>query len=163
MQVASSSARVDVVATATPVEMKTDVSQNVTQAQIDNLPINGRRVDSFVLLTPGVVPDGTGGLLSFRGIPGGNNFMTDGNDTTETFYNENGGRNRIPTQISQDAVQEFQVLSDGYSAEYGRALGGVVNTITRSGTNDFHGTGYWFFRNRTLDARDPFSTINPHE
>ena len=163
LQVASSSSRVDVVATATQVEMKTDVSQNVTQAQIDNLPINGRRVDSFVLLTPGVVPDGTGGLLSFRGIPGGNNFMTDGNDTTETFYNENAGRTRIPTQISQDAVQEFQVLSDGYSAEYGRALGGVVNTITRSGTNSLHGTGYWFFRNRTLDARDPFSTINPHE
>jgi outer membrane receptor protein involved in Fe transport len=163
LQVASSSARVDVVATAPPVEMKTDVSQNVTQSQIDNLPINGRRVDSFVLLTAGVVPDGTGGLLSFRGIPGGNNFMTDGNDTTETFYNENAGRTRIPTQISQDAVQEFQVLSDGYSAEYGRALGGVINTITRSGTNDLHGTGYWFFRNRTLDARDPFSTFNPAE
>ena len=134
-------------------EDKIDVSQNVTQHQIDNLPINGRRVDSFVLLTPGVVPDGAFGLLSFRGIPGGNDFMTDGNDTTETFYNENAGRTRIPTQISQDAVQEFQVLSGGYTAEYGRALGGVVNTITRSGTNQFHGTAFWFFRNRTLDAR----------
>jgi len=144
-------------------EDKIDVSQNVTQHQIDNLPINGRRVDSFVLLTPGVVPDGTFGLLSFRGIPGGNDFMTDGNDTTETFYNENAGRTRIPTQISQDAVQEFQVLSGGYTAEYGRALGGVVNTITRSGTNQFHGTAFWFFRNRTLDARDPFATINPSE
>ena len=163
LQLASSSAHVEVVATATPVEIKTDVSQNVTQTQIDDLPINGRRVDSFVLLTPGVVPDGTGGLLSFRGIPGGNSFLTDGNDTTETFYNENAGRTRIPTQISQDAVQEFQVLSDGYSAEYGRALGGVVNTVTRSGTNNYHGTGYWFFRNRTLDARDPFATINPQE
>ena len=63
--------------------------------------------------------------------------MTDGNDTTETFYNENAGRTRIPTQISQDAVQEFQVLSSAYSAEYGRATGGVVNTVTRSGTNNF--------------------------
>src|SRR5262249_27476522 len=94
---------------------------------------------------------------------GGNNFMTDGNDTTETFYNENAGRTRIPTQISQDAVQEFQVLSDAYSAEYGRALGGVVNTVTRSGTNDYHATGYWFFRNRTLNAKDPFAPFNPAE
>jgi outer membrane receptor protein involved in Fe transport len=163
LQVEQASARIEVIENAPVVEVKTEVSQNVTQKQIDDLPINGRRVDSFVLLTPGVVPDGTSGLLSFRGIPGGNNFMTDGNDTTETFYNENAGRTRIPTQISQDAVQEFQVLSDAYSAEYGRALGGVVNTVTRSGTNDFHGTGYWFFRNRTLDARDPFATFNPSE
>ncbi len=163
LSVATASSQVEVSASAPIVEIRTDVSQNVTEHQIDNLPINGRRVDSFVLLTPGVVPDGTFGLLSFRGIPGGNNFMTDGNDTTETFYNENAGRTRIPTQISQDAVQEFQVLSDAYSAEYGRALGGVVNTITRSGTNNFHGTAYWFFRNRTLDARDPFASFNPKE
>jgi hypothetical protein len=163
LQVASSSTTVDVQDLAPMVETKIDVSQNVTQHQIDNLPINGRRVDSFVLLTPGVVPDGTFGLLSFRGIPGGNNFMTDGNDTTETFYNENAGRTRIPTQISQDAVQEFQVLSDSYSAEYGRALGGVVNTVTRSGTNNLHGTAYWFFRNRSLNARDPFASFNPAE
>jgi hypothetical protein len=163
LEVASSTTQVEVGAASELIETKTDVSQNVTSKQIDNLPINGRRVDSFVLLTPAVVQDGTFGLLSFRGIPGGNNFMTDGNDTTETFYNENAGRTRIPTQISQDAVQEFEVLSDSYSAEFGRALGGVVNTVTRSGTNDLHGTAYWFFRNRTLDARDPFATFNPHE
>lgn len=163
LQVQQSTTRVEVAESAPTVEVKTAVSQNVTQKQIDDLPINGRRVDSFVLLTPGVVPDGTFGLLSFRGIPGGNNFMTDGNDTTETFYNENAGRTRIPTQISQDAVQEFQVLSDAYSAEYGRALGGVVNTVTRSGTNEYHGTSFWFFRNRTLDARDPFANFNPSE
>jgi outer membrane receptor protein involved in Fe transport len=163
MEIAGSSTMINVNEAAELIENKTDVSQNITQRQIDHLPINGRRVDSFVLLTPGVTNDGTFGLLSFRGIPGGNNFMTDGNDTTETFYNENAGRTRIPTQISQDAVQEFQVLSDSYSAEYGRALGGVVNTVTRSGTNDLHGTAYWFFRNRTLDARDPFATFNPPE
>jgi hypothetical protein len=163
LQVAAAGTQVEVTATAPLIETKTDVSQNVSQKQIDNLPINGRRVDSFALLTPGVVPDGTSGLLSFRGIPGGNNFMIDGNDATQTFYNENGGRTRIPASISQDAVQEFQVLSDAYSAEYGRALGGVINTVTRSGTNELHGTGYWFFRNRTLDARDPFATFNPKE
>ncbi len=163
LSVKTASTQIQVDDVAPVIETKIDVSQNVTQHQIDNLPINGRRVDSFVLLTPGVVPDGTFGLLSFRGIPGGNNFMTDGNDTTDSFYNENAGRTRIPTQISQDAVQEFQVLSDGYTAEYGRALGGVVNTVTRSGSNEFHGTAFWFFRNRTLDARDPFSTVNPSE
>ena len=163
LDVQSAVTRVEVVDEAPVTENKIDVSQNVTQTQIDNLPINGRRVDSFVLLTPTVVPDGSFGLLSFRGISGGNTFLTDGNDTTETFYGENAGRTRVPTQISQDAVQEFQVLSSAYSAEYGRATGGVVNTVTRSGTNQLGGTAFWFFRNRTLDARDPFSTINPSE
>lgn len=144
-------------------QVKTDVSQVIDEGQINSLPINGRRVDQFVLLTPGVVPDGTFGDVSFRGVPGGNNFLIDGNDTTDQFYNENAGRTRIATQISQDAVQEFQVLSDGYSAEYGRAIGGVVNTVTRSGTDDYHGSGFWYFRNRTLDARDPFTTVNPPE
>lgn len=129
-----STTRIEVVDAAPITEDKIEVSQNVTQTQIDSLPINGRRVDSFVLLTPTVVPDGTFGLLSFRGISGGNTFMTDGNDTTETFYGENAGRTRVPTQISQDAVQEFQVLSSAYSAEYGRATGGVINTVTRSGS-----------------------------
>lgn len=142
---------------------KTGVSQVVNTKQIDELPINGRRVDSFVLLTPGVTNDGQFGLVSFRGIAGGNTFLTDGNDTTNQFYNENAGRTRISSQISQDAVQEFQVLSNGYSAEYGRAIGGVVNTVTRSGSNDVHGTGYWFFRNRTLNARDRYAALNPPE
>ncbi|HEX4750847.1 MAG TPA: carboxypeptidase regulatory-like domain-containing protein [Bryobacteraceae bacterium] len=143
--------------------IKTDVSQTIDQTQISNNPINGRRVDQFVLLTPGVVPDGTFGDVSFRGVPGGNAFLIDGNDTTDQYYNENAGRTRIATQISQDAVQEFQVLTDSYSAEYGNAMGGVVNTVTRSGTNSYHGSGFWFFRNRTLDARDPFAAVNPPE
>ncbi|MFB3829983.1 MAG: carboxypeptidase-like regulatory domain-containing protein, partial [Bryobacteraceae bacterium] len=71
---------------------KTDVSQVVNSNQIVNLPINGRRVDSFVLLAPAVVPDGTFGLVSFRGTAGGNAFLTDGNDTTNQYYNENAGR-----------------------------------------------------------------------
>ena len=142
---------------------RTGIAATVTTAQIDNLPINGRRVDSFVLLTPSVVTDGTFGLVSFRGFAGGNTFLTDGNDTTNSFYNENAGRTRISSQISQDAVQEFQVLTNGFSAEFGRAAGGVINTVTRSGTNDVHGTAYWFFRNRTLNARDRYANFNPPE
>lgn len=164
LAVAGSATQVNVVDELPVVEsQKSGVSQVVDSKQIQNLPINGRRVDSFVLLTPGVVADGAFGLVSFRGIAGGNSFLTDGNDTTNQFYNENAGRTRISSQISQDAVQEFQVLTNGYSAEFGRASGGVINTVTRSGSNDLHGTGYWFFRNRTLNARDRFATTNPPE
>ena len=87
----------------------------------------------------------------------------DGTDTTEQFYNENAGRTRIVAQISQDAVQEFQVVSSNFSAEYGRAMGGVVNTVTKSGTNTLHGSAFWFYRSTAFDARDPFSTFVPSE
>jgi Carboxypeptidase regulatory-like domain len=156
--VSSANTHVEVTAEAPLVEStKSGVTTVVGTSQIDNLPINGRRVDSYVLMTPAVTNDGEFGLISFRGVAMGNSFLTDGNDTTESFYNENAGRTRIGSQISQDAVQEFQVLSDGFSAEYGRAMGGVVNTVTRSGSNDMHGTGYWFFRNRTLEAADRYA------
>jgi hypothetical protein len=164
LQVAGAMIEIAVETPALLVEQtRMDVSQVVNTWMIDRLPINGRRVDSFVLLAPGVVSDGTFGLLSFRGTAGGNSFLTDGNDTTEQYYNENAGRTRIPAQVSQDAVQEFQVLINGYSAEFGRASGGVVNTVTRSGSNGLHGTGYWFFRNQEFNARDPFATFNPPE
>ncbi len=78
--------------------------------------------------------DATFGLLTFRGVAGNNSFLLDGNDNTEQFYDENAGRTRIQSQISADAVQEFQVVSANFSAEYGRAMGGVVNTVTKSGT-----------------------------
>ena len=162
--VAGTEASVEVTAEAVLVDdTKTDVSQLVNSRQILELPINGRRVDSFVLLTPAVVPDGAFGLLSFRGIGGHNAFLTDGNDTTNTFYNENAGRTRITSPISQEAVQEFQVISNNYAAEYGQAMGGVVNTITKSGSNDIHGTAYWFFRNRSLNARDRYASFNPQD
>jgi hypothetical protein len=158
MQVGSANTRLDVTAEAPLVEdTKSGVTATVGEDQIIELPINGRRVDSFVLLTPAVTNDGEFGLLSFRGIAAGNSFLTDGNDTTNSFYNENAGRTRIGSQLSQDAVQEFQVLSNGFSAEFGRAMGGVINTVTKSGQNDVHGTGYWFFRNRTLEAADRYS------
>ncbi len=162
LQLASAATSVQVEAAAPIVDStKTDVSQVVGSTQIQDLPINGRRVDSFVLLSPAVVPDGTFGLISFRGIAGGNTFLTDGGDTTNGYYNENAGRTRIGSQIGQDAVQEFQVVSNNFSAEFGRAMGGVVNTVTRSGGNEFHGTGYWFFRNQNFNATDIFATIDP--
>ena len=164
LNVSSSATQVEVTAEAPVIDnTKTDVSQVVTSRQILDLPINGRRVDSFVLLTPGVTTDGSFGLISFRGNPGGNTFLTDGNDTTNSFYDENAGRTRT-YNISQDAVQEFQVVSSNFLAEYGHASGGVINTVTRSGSNDLHGTAYWFFRNRTLGATDLTAHgVNPPE
>ncbi len=158
LSVGAATTKVDVTAEAPLIEdTKSGVTSTVGEQQIVDLPINGRRVDSFVLLTPAVTNDGEFGLLSFRGIAAGNAFLTDGNDTTNSFYNENAGRTRIGSQLSQDAVQEFQVLSNGFSAEFGRAMGGVINTVTKSGGNSTHGTGYWFFRNRTLEAADRYS------
>ena len=157
---------VDVTAAAPVVDdVKTEVSQVVGNDMINNLPINGRRVDGFVQITPAVNKDADFGLVTFRGIAGGNAFLIDGVDTTNQYYNENAGRTRVGAQISQDAVQEFQVLSASYSAEFGDPAGGAINTITKSGTNAFHGTAFWFFRNRTLEARDPtgvgVAAVNP--
>jgi hypothetical protein len=164
LKLAAAASSVEVVSAAPLIEeTKTDVSGVVDSKSITDLPINGRRVDSFVLLQPGVSNDGTYGLLSFRGVAAGNAFLVDGNDSTQQYYNENAGRTRIASQISQDSVQEFQVVSSNFSAEYGRAMGGVVNSITKSGTNSLHGGAFWFFRNRTLNARDPFATFNPSE
>lgn len=162
--VAQGATQVEVSAAAPLIDdTKNDVSQVINSQEISNLPINGRRVDSFVLLTPGVSNDATFGLLTFRGVAGNNSFLLDGNDNTEQFYDENAGRTRIQSQISQDAVQEFQVVSANFSAEYGRAMGGVVNTVTKSGSNDVHGSAFYYFRSTGFDARDAFASFNPSE
>ncbi len=164
LAVSQSATSVEVSAAAQLVDdSKANVSQVVGERDIMNLPINGRRVDQFVLDAPGVSNDATFGLLSFRGVAGNNSFLLDGNDNTEQFYDENAGRTRIASQISADAVQEFQVVSANFSAEYGRAMGGVVNTVTKSGTNAFHGGAFYFLRSTGFDARDPYSTFNPTE
>jgi hypothetical protein len=164
LAVGTSVTQVEVSATATMVDdTKSDVSTVIDNRALQNLPINGRRVDSFVLLTQGVTNDATFGLLTFRGVAGNNSFLLDGNDNTEQFYDENAGRTRIQSQLSQDAVQEFQVVSDDYSAEYGRAMGGVVNTVTKSGTNQVHGGGFYYLRSTGFDARDTFAAFNPSE
>ena len=107
--------------------------------------------------------DATFGLLTFRGVAGNNSFLLDGNDNTEQFYDENAGRTRIQSQISADAVQEFEVVSANFSAEYGRAMGGVVNTVTKSGANDVHGSAFYFLRSTGFDAHDPYAAFNPTE
>lgn len=133
-------------------------STNINQTSINELPINGRRASNFVLLTPGVAPDGAFGLISFRGISGLlNNSTVDGGDNNQAFFSEERGRTRIQYSISQDAVREFQVNTSNYSAEFGRAAGGVVNTVTKSGDNEFHGSAFYYIRDNKLGARNAFS------
>lgn len=154
LNVGAAGTSVEVTGQAPLIDMaKTSVSGVVGSAQVLNLPMFGRRVDQFVMLQPGVTNDGQFGLLTFRGNPGGNVFLTDGVDTTNSYYGENAGRSRA-YNISQDSVQEFEVVSSNYSAEFGKASGGIVNTVTRSGTNTYHGSAYDFFNNRTLNAID---------
>jgi len=135
-----------------------DFSSNINQTSINELPINGRRWSNFALLTPGAVPDGTFGLISFRGISGLlNNNTIDGGDNNQAFFAEERGRTRISYSISQAAIREFQVNTSSYSAEYGRSAGGVVNAITKSGTNEFHGGVFYYQRNNKWGARNPLA------
>lgn len=128
----------------------------INQTSINELPINGRRASNFVLLAPSTVPDGTFGLISFRGISGLlNNSTVDGGDNNQAFFSEERGRTRINYVISQSSIREFQINGSNYSAEYGRAAGGVVNTVTKSGTNEFHGDLFYYNRNNRNGARNP--------
>jgi outer membrane receptor protein involved in Fe transport len=136
-----------------------DFSSNINQTSINELPINGRRWSNFALLTPGAVPDGTFGLISFRGISGLlNNNTIDGGDNNQAFFAEERGRTRISYSVSQAAIREFQVNTSSYSAEYGRSAGGVVNAVTKSGTNEFHGSAFYYQRNNKWGARNPLAT-----
>jgi hypothetical protein len=136
-----------------------DFSNNVNQTSINNLPVNGRRWSNFALLTPGATPDGVFGLVSFRGISSLlNNNTVDGADNNQAFFGEERGRTRLSYSTSQAAIREFQVNTSNFSAEYGRAAGAVVNAVTKSGTNEFHGSGFLYDRNNKWGARNPLAT-----
>lgn len=138
---------------------RADFSTNINQTTIQNLPINGRRWSFFALSTPGAVPDGGFGLVSFRGISGLlNNNTVDGADNNQAFFSEERGRTRISYSSSEASIQEFQINTSNYSAEYGRAAGGVVNAVTKSGTNHIHGEAFWYDRNSDWGAINPFQT-----
>jgi hypothetical protein len=137
------------------------ISTTIDQNAIDNLPINGRRWSNFALLTPGVVSNGDGfGLLSFRGISFLLNDSTvDGADNNQAYFSEERGRTRASYSISQAAVQEFQINASNYSAEYGRAAGGVINTVTKSGSNQFHGELFFYDRDNDFGASNPYTQL----
>lgn len=142
---------------------RSQVSATVDAKAIDNLPTNGRNFINFALLTPGVTLDVRGGDISFAGQRGTlNSLIVDGSDNNNTFFGQSLGRTgsgRAPYQFSEDAVQEFQVNSNAYSAELGHAGGAVINVVTKSGSNSFHGVGFEYFRDKALNANDPINKI----
>lgn len=137
---------------------RSELSQTVSQELAGSLPLNGRRWQSFVFLTPGVTQDGTNGLVSYHGVSSlYNNSEVDGVSNQQAFFSEDRGRTVVGYTYSLDAVQEFNVNSDAYSAEFGRAAGGQVNAITKSGTNDMHGDLFYYLRYPALNSLDPFA------
>ncbi|HLY59461.1 MAG TPA: TonB-dependent receptor [Terriglobia bacterium] len=138
-----------------------DFANTLNQTAIANLPIQRPRWSNFALLTPGVVTNYDGfGLLSFRGLAGvANNNTIDGANNNQAFFSEERGRTRASYSSTEVAIQEFQVNTANYSPEYGGAAGGVVNTVTKSGTNNFHGEVFYKNRENGWASRNPFATI----
>ncbi len=125
-----------------------DFSSTINQTALSNIPMNNRRWSSLAMTTPGVVSDANGyGLVSIRGIsPLLNNVLIDGADDTQAFFAEERGRTREAYSTSGSAVREFAVNSGVYSAQFGRAAGGVISSVTKSGTNQIHGEAYFYDR-----------------
>ncbi len=161
LTVSATSEVVNVEANAAAVQVdKTEVSTVVNLNDMRNLPLNGRRWDAFVMTTPGATNDGGYGLITFRGVSGlYNNNMIDGMDNNQAFFSEAKGRTRLQYGISSEAVQEFQVGTSNFSAQYGRSAGGVVNAVTKSGANEVHGTFFYLIRDEALNATN--SIIGP--
>ena len=138
-----------------------EIGQTVDTRKVTELPLNGRDFTRLSLLAPGAVQTSGGfATLTFNGTGAAqNNFMLDGVDATriDNFFPSNGWErgSRLQT-ASVESIQEFRVLTTNYSAEYGRAAGAIVNAVTKSGGNAFHGSAYGFFRNDKFDARNFF-------
>jgi hypothetical protein len=127
----------------------------VDQRNIQQLPLNGRNFTDFALLTPGATTDGDFGMVSFNGMAGNyNNYTVDGGNNNNAFFAQQIGRTSTPYQFSEDVIREFQVTSTGFEAEFGQAGGGLVNTVTKSGTNSLHGDGYYYILDSATNAND---------
>jgi hypothetical protein len=136
-------------------DTRVGVSTLIGRPQIDGLPTNNRHLDDLVLLAPTVSTDTARGVIAFQGLPFLNSFLIDGITTASTYYFFQ--RPGIANQISQDAVQDVQVMVGAASAEFGRYMGGTVNTVTRSGANGFHGAGYGYLTKPSLNSAERFA------
>lgn len=166
LQLGDVAERVDVVAEIPRIQTEeSSLGTVVEQKRIEDLPLNGRHVFNLVKVVAGVVPrsnstDGfaevnnqTFSQMRINGGPAyGNQFFLDGVSNTAAVHNE------ISVVPMVDSVQEFRVETNAIKAEYGQTAGGVINAVTKSGTNAFHGSLYEFLRNDALDARNAFST-----
>jgi Carboxypeptidase regulatory-like domain/TonB-dependent Receptor Plug Domain len=171
LKVGSVQETVSVSSAAAQVETtSTQMGEVIGAKKMTDMPLNGRSYIDLLALQPGVVPltsnasnndtvvsgELSAGLLSVNGArEDANAYIVNGADVEES---RNNGAAIIPTL---DSIQEFRVLTDTYDAEYGRFAGGIINVVTKSGTNQFHGTFYEFLRNDDLDARNYFDSIGP--
>lgn len=155
MKVSRLEEKITITAAPTIDTVKTESSSTLNELAVANLPILGRKFEDLLTLTPGVSitqgPDGD--EINFAGQRGiFNNISLDGGDYNNGFFGEQAGGQRAAIDITLDAVKEFQVIATGASAEFGRTAGGVVNVITKSGTNSVHGSLFYFQRLEALSA-----------
>ncbi len=153
-------------------ETESSLSTVVNQQLIEDLPLSGRRYTDFVLLTPNATADGDFGLVSIAGQQGGsdsgygngngsNSFTLDGANATSGYYGDARGRTRVPYVFGEQAIQEFQVADSPYSAVYGGAGTGFINTVTKSGGDSFHGDAFYYNRNSGVgNANDAIDKAN---
>lgn len=146
------------------------VASVIDESAIQNLPLNGRRFSDLALLSPGVTQDPRGltssanGDLAFGGLRGYHTqFLVDGSDNNNAFFAQARGRYRAPYQFSNEVVQEFVVSSNCYGAELAGSAGAVVNVVTKSGENYFHGSGFYYIRDSAFNARPPFVEFKPQD
>lgn len=172
LSVAGPQETVTVSAEPNRVEMRPSaVSSVIDEEAIANLPLNGRRFTDLMLLTPGVTQDprgltsGSNGDLSYGGLRGyQTSYLVDGADNNNGFFAQARGRYRAPYQFSNEVISEFRVSSNSYGAESGRAAGAVVNVVTKSGTNNWHGSSFYYLRDSAIGGAAPaFVGFNPSD
>ncbi len=154
---------VTVTGQASPVDVQqTAVSSVVSQQQIEALPTNGRNFIAFSIITPAVNLDRTPqqGASATSGLSFAGQRARSNNITVDGLDNNDSALGSVRATFSQEAVREFQVLTNSYSAEFGKASGGVVNIVTKSGTNDFDGNVFGYLRNDTLNAKEYFEKFD---
>ena len=154
LKVGATSQDIEVQATAPAEQTSPQLSGVINTQQIASIPVNGRNWATLLVLAPGAIDDGGGDQRTIRFAGRGrddNNYMIDGVDATG--IQEQAQKSSTRLQISEDAVEEYRVSSALYSAEYGAGDGGQVDIVSKSGTNNWHGDVFEFFRNSDLDAR----------
>jgi Carboxypeptidase regulatory-like domain/TonB dependent receptor len=168
LDVGQISEQVRVNADTTVVNTQTsELGATINENEVENLPLNGRDFTSLMTLVPGSVTTGTPGQTSLGGYEtflAGVNILLDGADATridsQATSTQLGRQDSRISRASVDSIEEFKVMSSTYSAEYGRSYGDIVNVITKSGGNQYHGTLFEFFRNDAFDALNYFATQN---
>ncbi len=170
LEIGATTETVSVIANGELVETRSStLSKVVTTQSVSELPLNGRNAAALVLLAPGTADltagnaRGSGDTQQTATYPGAQSISSDGGRADTINYNLDGGSNQDHyTNVNNpfpnpDAVEEFSVQTNSYSAEYGRGAGAIVNVVTKSGTNSFHGSAFEFLRNGDLNARNFFA------